>query len=217
MTVQAIKIYLTLPKVINQSFLRPLQTVCEETPIACLMLPQNQTAYDDEILDKIVHIAHNCDTACLLENDYQKALKFGMDGIHIIPEYDIYCNPEEPELNETIEYYHKARECLGDDAIIGISCYDRHGAMTFGELGAQYIAFGKTGCDRDEYDLNHYLKWWSELFEVPSVAWDINDLSQIEPLLSSGADFICLGDFIWSEGHDANSIIKSIALKTISN
>ena len=70
-----------------------------------------------------------------------------------------------------------AREALGRDAQIGVTCHaSKHLAMEAGEAGADYVAFGaffesstkdKGDAERPTPDL---VAWWAQLFEIPVVA-----------------------------------------------
>jgi thiamine-phosphate pyrophosphorylase len=76
----------------------------------------------------------------------------------------------------------------------------RHDAMLAGETGADYVMFGdpdRHGRRPDFESLQERLAWWAELFEVPCVAY-AGSKDEIAPLSQTGADFIALGDWIWS-------------------
>ncbi len=70
----------------------------------------------------------------------------------------------------------------------------RHDAMEIGEAGADYVAFGipphvedRARAAERQIDL---VSWWSELFEIPCVAFDVADAAQAERLVGVGCDFI---------------------------
>jgi thiamine-phosphate pyrophosphorylase len=76
----------------------------------------------------------------------------------------------------------------------------RHDAMLAAETGADYVMFGdpdRYGRRPDFESSQERLTWWAELFEVPCVAYAGNK-DEITPLSRTGADFIALGDWIWS-------------------
>jgi thiamine-phosphate pyrophosphorylase len=76
----------------------------------------------------------------------------------------------------------------------------RHDAMLAAETGADYVMFGdpdRHGRRPDFESSQERLTWWAELFEVPCVAYAGNK-DEITPLSRTGADFIALGDWIWS-------------------
>jgi thiamine-phosphate pyrophosphorylase len=66
--------------------------------------------------------------------------------------------------------------------------------MELGESGADYIAFGIPPDVEDralaverQIDL---IAWWSEVFELPSVAFDVADAEDARRLAETGADFV---------------------------
>jgi thiamine-phosphate pyrophosphorylase len=104
----------------------------------------------------------------------------------------------------------EAREELGRDAQIGVTCHaSRHLAMEAGEAGADYVAFGaffpsdtKDTEHRAETDL---LEWWSGLFEIPCVAIGGITPANCAPLIEAGADFLAVSGAVWS-GDEAAAV-----------
>jgi thiamine-phosphate pyrophosphorylase len=81
----------------------------------------------------------------------------------------------------------------------------RHDAMEAAESGADYVMFGEPGSDGRRPALEAVLErvaWWSEIFQVPCVAYADN-LDDVEALAQAGADFVAVGESIWSGGRDA--------------
>jgi thiamine-phosphate pyrophosphorylase len=94
-----------------------------------------------------------------------------------------------------------ARKILGD-LQLGVSCYDsRDLAMSAGEAGADYVAFGsffgsptKATTIRADVDL---LSWWSELMEPPCVAIGGITAANCAPLVQAGANFLAVIGAVW--------------------
>jgi thiamine-phosphate pyrophosphorylase len=89
----------------------------------------------------------------------------------------------------------------------------RHDAMLAGEAGADYVMFGepdRAGRRLDFEELQERLTWWAELFEIPCVAYAVGE-DEIAPLSRTGADFIALGDWIWSAPEGAAKAIAAAA------
>jgi thiamine-phosphate pyrophosphorylase len=72
----------------------------------------------------------------------------------------------------------------------------RHEAMVAGEGGADYVAFGIPANVEDREKAHRrrceLTAWWSEIFEVPVVAFDVATAEEAGQLASAGADFIAL-------------------------
>ena len=108
----------------------------------------------------------------------------------------------------------EAREELGRDAQIGVTCHDsKHLAMEAGEAGADYVAFGaffpsSTKATEYQADVEH-LEWWSQLFEIPCVAIGGITPDNCQPLVSAGADFLAVSGALWSS--DEEKAVKAFA------
>ncbi len=85
--------------------------------------------------------------------------------------------------------------------------------MAYAEQGADYIAFGSTGFSASETIADQaaeFISWWSELFEVPCVAWGLDDLDQIASMAKCGSDFVAVGDFIWRHAAGPRAAVAEI-------
>lgn len=95
-----------------------------------------------------------------------------------------------------------ARKLLGD-LTLGVTCHDsRDLAMTAGDDGADYVAFGaffptttKDARFRAEPEL---LEWWSELMELPCVAIGGITAANCAPLVRAGANFLAVVGAVWN-------------------
>ena len=86
----------------------------------------------------------------------------------------------------------------------------RHDAMLAAEAGADYVMFGEPDRsagqggqgnqgNRPAFDtVLERLAWWAELFQPPCVGYAAN-LDEVGALAQAGADFIALGDWIWTD------------------
>ena len=97
--------------------------------------------------------------------------------------------------------YAQARKRLGESASIGVGCgLSRHDAMRLAELGADYVAFGPESGTIDAIDeLAELIAWWSEIFVVPCVAWNVDSAGDAAKLTALGADFVAPSTRIWRE------------------
>jgi thiamine-phosphate pyrophosphorylase len=124
----------------------------------------------------------------ILNDDPALAAKLGCDGVHI--------GQEDGSIRD-------ARAVMGPKAIVGVTCHDsRHLAMTAGEQGADYVAFGAffdtaTKSPKTRADLD-ILVWWTELFELPCVAIGGITLENASGVIAAGADYIAVCGGVWS-------------------
>jgi thiamine-phosphate pyrophosphorylase len=52
------------------------------------------------------------------------------------------------------------------------------------------------------------VEWWAELVEVPCVGYAANG-EEIRPLAAAGADFVALGDWIWTHPDGAAAAVAA--------
>ena len=137
------------------------------------------------------------EVAFIVNDDVALAKRLGADGVH---------------LGQGDGDPREAREELGREAQIGVTCHDsRHLALEAGEAGADYVAFGaffpsetKDTSHRAEIEL---LEWWSEMVELPSVAIGGITPANCAPLIKAGADFLAVSGAIWSG--DEVAVVKA--------
>lgn len=132
----------------------------------------------------LVEAAQKRDVAVLLYADAHLTRTLRADGVHL------------PPSEQPMAAFAEARDILGTRAMIGADAgFMRHDAMELGEAGAAYIAFGLLpGIDREDAAARRedLVSWWSEIFEVPCVAMNIDDPDEAAALAAAGADFVAL-------------------------
>ena len=173
------QLYLAAPAELPPDFAATLSAVLEAAEIACLRLPPRPGIGD------LVRLAQGRGTAVVIEGDSDLAAVLGADGVHLAD----------------LKTYGAARDRLGHDAIIGVSCdRSRHDAMEAGEAGADYVAFAA--------DLE-LVRWWAELMLVPVVA-ELESLGQAAEFAATGAEFIALGRALWNDPAGASVAMRSL-------
>jgi len=179
------RLYLQVAAPITATLERRLSHALDEVSPACVLISGGSGRLESATLDGVIDRVQRAGAACLIENGIEAAAELGADGVHI---------PADPSL------YQRARQTLGESANIGAGCgFSRHDAMTLAESGADYVAFGAAeGGDLDT--LAELVAWWSEIFVVPSVAWDIDSVAAAERLTTLGVDFIAPPRAIWETG-----------------
>jgi thiamine-phosphate pyrophosphorylase len=114
------------------------------------------------------------------------AARGGADGIH---------------LRADLERVRELRERLKGERAIGVGgLRTRDEAMTLGEAGADYLMFGEPRPDGSLPAFDGVVEraaWWAEIFETPCVAY-APDLAAVPALAATRAEFIALGDAVWS-------------------
>jgi thiamine-phosphate pyrophosphorylase len=138
------------------------------------------------------------DVALLLDGHAQIAARAGADGAHI----------------GGIEAFVAALPLLRPDRIAGAGgLLSRHDAMLAGESGADYVMFGepdRRGRRPPFEELEERLLWWSELFEIPGVGY-AGHPDEVAALARTGAEFVALGEWIWTQPQGAPAAIAEAA------
>jgi thiamine-phosphate pyrophosphorylase len=112
-----------------------------------------------------------------------------------------------------IEAFLSALGTLKPDRIAGCAgLATRHDAMTAAERGADYVMFGDAPVNRQpSFDaIVERVAWWAEVFEIPCVALAAS-LDEVGPLAAAGADFVAVGEFIWTDARGAAAALVSAA------
>ncbi|HVX36869.1 MAG TPA: thiamine phosphate synthase [Hyphomicrobium sp.] len=180
-----------------------LSAALEAAPIASLLIrPASGKTYVVETLRALIAIAQRKDVAALLLDDDALARELGADGVHVSWSPDV------------VQQFKSVRRTAGSEAIVGADAgRTRHDAMEIGEADADYVAFGipahvedrSRAADR-QIDL---ISWWSEVFEVPSVALDVADVEHARRLADAGADFVSVTITAESSASEAAARVRA--------
>jgi thiamine-phosphate pyrophosphorylase len=189
------RLYLQFPMQPSANLLSRLAHAAATTDAACVLLCPDPSASSEDPA-AVVALVQERGLACLVANDAALAAKLGADGVHI-------------EADPTL--YAEARKVLGPNASIGTGCgLNRHDAMRLAEMGADYVAFGaEDGTDTDAIDQRaELIAWWSEIFVVPCVAWNVSSAEEAARCAASGADFVAPPLGLWRDDDGVRMIAE---------
>ena len=185
------RLYLITPPAIElESFAPRLEAALDAGDVACVQL--RLKGADDDALrragERLLPLCRERGVPLLVNDRPDLAAALGADGVHVGADDASYAD---------------ARACVGEQATVGVSCYDsRHLAVEAAEAGADYVAFGaffptatKTPRARADVDL---LEWWQDLMVVPCVAIGGITAANCAPLVAGGADFLAVVGGVWS-------------------
>jgi thiamine-phosphate pyrophosphorylase len=184
------RLYLiTPPRIEPRAFAETLKRALSGGDVASLQLRLKEVPDDDIVRagDLLLPITQRANVALIVNDRPDLAARIGADGVHVGQEDASYAD---------------AREYLGRDRIIGVTCHDsKHLAIEAAEQGADYVAFGafyptstKEPKTRTEPDI---LQWWSEMMVVPCVAIGGITVDNAPPLIEAGADFLAVASGVW--------------------
>ncbi|WP_421792929.1 thiamine phosphate synthase [Hyphobacterium sp.] len=184
------QLYLLTPPRLDAGFLETLIEALEAGEVAALQIRLKDHSVDEikQLAPPLIKAAQARDVAVILNDDPELAVALGCDGVHV-GQGDVPAK--------------QARAAIGPRRMLGVTCHDsRHLAMQAGEAGADYVAFGafyptQTKEPPSMADLD-ILEWWSEIFEIPSVAIGGITVENAKPLIEAGADFLAVSSGVWS-------------------
>lgn len=132
----------------------------------------------------------NAGAALLVEGHADLVARAGADGAHLIG----------------VDALQDALPTLKPDRIAGVGGLPtRHDSMAAGEAGADYMLFGEPDAEGERPSVDaicERLNWWAELFEPPCVGFAAS-LEEAQAFAAAGAEFVLVGDFIWSDPRGA--------------
>ena len=184
------RLYLVTPTTARPAFADTLARALDGGDVAAVQL-RLKDADDGQwrrTIDALRPVTQSRGVAFLLNDRPDLVVATGSDGAHV---------------GQTDLEAASARKLLGPMLMLGVTCHDsRDLAMTAGEAGADYVAFGaffptetKEAPTRAEPEL---LQWWSELMELPCVAIGGITPANCAPLVQAGADFLAVVGAVWS-------------------
>lgn len=193
------QLYLISPLDVSGAFPERLARALGSGPVAAFQLrvkgiDEHEAA---RLAEPLQALCAASGVAFIVNDSIALARRIGADGVH---------------LGQGDGTVAEARQRLGRDAQIGVTCHDsRHLAMEAGEAGADYVAFGaffpsgtKDTRHRAGLDL---LEWWQGLMEIPCVAIGGITPENCAPLVKAGADFLAVSAAVWS--HDEAAAVRA--------
>ena len=151
---------------------------------ACLVVP--------ETVDQgSVQAAQSLGIAVLLRNAEPRMMhRLKADGLHL----------DEPKGLKDIRMSLKS-ESLGVFANVS-----RHIAMEAAEAGADYVAFAQ----KRQFAGEPIIGWWQDVTDVPAVAIDPVDPSDLAQLLPQRPEFIRPSDAMWQNADEARRVVAEL-------
>lgn len=151
---------------------------------------------------QLVDLCKQFSVPLIINDDITLAIKINADGIH---------------LGKTDLSIADARERLGNNAIIGCSCYnDMDRASDAVNAGADYIAFGAFFSSPSKPDAVHakpeIIGRAKQQFDLPVVAIGGITPENGQPLIDAGADMLAVISGLYASESPFNTTIKYVNL-----
>ncbi|MBK8628888.1 MAG: thiamine phosphate synthase [Sphingomonadales bacterium] len=195
------QLYLISPLDVGGDFPERLRAALSAAPVAAFQFRVKEGDQHEQarLAAPLQAICAEYDTAFIVNDSIALAKRLGADGVH---------------LGQSDGDPREAREVLGRDVQIGVTCHDsRHLAMEAGEAGADYVAFGAfyptlTKEVSHQADLETLI-WWSTMFELPCVAIGGITVENAAPVIAAGADFIAVSAGVWQHPDGEAAAVKA--------
>jgi thiamine-phosphate pyrophosphorylase len=202
----AARLYLITPILEDASFAPRLAEACGTGAVAAILL---RLASADERgltnqVKALAPLAQEHGAAMLVSVEGKAdlanvAARGGADGVHV---------PGDPA------HVRDLRDRLKSERAIGVGAIrTKDDAMTLGEAGADYLLFGEPRPDGSLPSLESVVErasWWAEIFETPCVAY-APSLDVVGTLAATNAEFVALGDAVWSHPDGPAAAVKAAA------
>jgi thiamine-phosphate pyrophosphorylase len=202
----AARLYLITPVLEDASFAPQLSEACATGAVAAVLLrlaPADERTLTNQV-KALAPAAQEHGAAVIVTTEAMAdlatvAARGGADGVHMAGD---------PALVREMRDRLKSERALGVGAI-----RTKDDAMTFGEAGVDYLLFGEPRQDGSLPSLESVVEraaWWAEIFETPCAAY-APSLDAVEPLAATNAEFVALGDAVWSHPDGPAAAVKAAA------
>lgn len=201
MTDYKCQLYLISPLEVSGDFPARLESALAAGPVAAFQyrlkgIDQHQAA---ELAAPLQEICARHDVAFIVNDSISLAKRINADGVHL--------GQDDGDPRE-------ARQILGRDAQIGVTCHNsRHLAMEAAEAGADYVAFGAffpTSTKEVKHSADfETLELWSQFTEVPCVAIGGITPENARAVVDAGADFIAVSGAVWNHPDGPAAAVKA--------
>jgi thiamine-phosphate pyrophosphorylase len=191
------RLYLITPPLDDPgSFVGELDAILQSADVAAVLLRLAETD-ERRLIERakaVGGVVQRRNVALLLDGHTDIVGRAGADGAHLTG----------------IETFAAALSLLKPDRIAGAGgLRSRHDAMLAAETGADYVMFGEGR--RPPFDMVlEQLTWWAQLLVIPCIGY-AGSMDEVGPLQQTGADFIALGDWIWTHPQGAIAAVDEAA------
>ncbi|MBR0696541.1 thiamine phosphate synthase [Bradyrhizobium lablabi] len=194
------RLYLATPLVDDPAQLAAdLPGLLAAVDVAAVLVRLRETDPRDMIsrVKALAPAIQNAGAALLIDGQPELVARAGADGAHLTG----------------LAAMEDAMPSLKPDRIVGVGgLATRHDSMAAGEAGADYLLFGEPdakGQRPSSEAIVERLQWWDELFEPPCVGFAASRDEAYE-FAAAGADFVLVGDVIWSDPRGASVALIEI-------
>jgi len=195
------RLYLTTPQVADPATVRDALVAAVKCADVAAVLLRLAAADERTLINRAKALAPSIQdqgAALLLDGLPEVVAHAGADGAHL----------------DGIAPFEAALAALKPARIAGCGgLHTRHDAMLAAQAGADYVMFGEPDQRQHRPSLEAIVErvaWWAEVFEIPCVGF-AGGIEEVAPLAEAGADFIALGDWIFTYPDGAPAAVAEAA------
>jgi thiamine-phosphate pyrophosphorylase len=180
-------ILVTPPDADPESFPAQLAEALGGGAVAAVLIAGTAGKGAEKLAATLVEVAQGAGAAALIADDTRLAGHASADGVQIGTGFD--------DLRHAAKSFRPKR-------IVGAGgLASRHDAMQAGEIGVDYVFFGRP--HGDTHDSAHpkaldLAEWWSDLMEVPAVVMAGRSLESVAEAAATNSAFVAVHDAIWA-------------------
>lgn len=169
--------------------------------VASVIVPAyglNDTAFQKHA-ESLVPVIQKAGAAALIAGDSRVAGRAKADGLHI--------DAPAADVADAVEKF-VPKLIVGAGRIA-----DRHQALEIGEIGPDYVFFGKIGGDikPEPHPKNLALgEWWASMVEIPCIVMGGTDPQSVLAIAETGAEFAALSAAVFAEPAKAPIVVAQV-------
>lgn len=146
--------------------------------------------------ERVAPMAQERGAAVMIGGDSRIAGRVKADGVHL--------EVGKRELAEAVE-------ALSGRMMVGAGGpKTRDDALELGEVGPDYLFFGRIGYDNRPEPHHRNLglgRWWAEMIEIPCIVLAGSDIASVTAVAETGAEFVALSAAVFGEGLDPREAV----------
>jgi thiamine-phosphate pyrophosphorylase len=193
------RLFLVTPGVVDpESFPARLSEALAAGDVAAVLIATGeQEEAVEAIASKLVPLIQEAGAAALIADHTRVAGRLKADGVQI--------GTGLGDLRSVVDSFRPKR-------IVGAgNLHSRHTAMDAGEIGADYVFFGRP--HGDTHDAPHpkaldLAEWWSELMEIPAVIMAGRSLDSVGDAAATGAAFVAVNEAVWAHATGPGEAVR---------
>jgi thiamine-phosphate pyrophosphorylase len=195
------RLFLVTPPVVDpERFPGELAEALAAGDVAAVLIATSGRQAASEIAEQLVPVIQGAGAAALIADDTRIAGRLNADGVHI--------GTGLGDLRIAVESFR------GKRSVGAGSLHSRHAAMEAGEIGADYVFFGRPHGDTHAAAHDKALElaeWWSDLMQVPAVVMAGRSLASVTSAAATGAAFVALHEAVWAHPDGPAAAIRKAA------